>query len=176
MEEREDKADVGRIRAALAANPRAMTVQVARELGVAEVEVIRAMPDGRATELDAGRWEEIVRALEAVGDVHVIVSNGAATLEAFGRFGNFSTFGAGERAYFNVQTKTIDMHVRPAAIGAVFAVRKPGHLDGVETLSVQFYSREGYAAFKVFLTFGGSGPGGEKVGQFEALCERFALP
>src|SRR4051812_9902040 len=174
MEQRDLGSDVGRIREALAENPRAMTVQVARELGVAEAEVIRAMPEGRGTELDAGRWEQIVRALEGLGDVHVIVSNGGVTLEAFGRFGNFSSFGEGERRYFNVQTKSLDLHIRPAAIGAVFAVRKPGHLDGVETLSVQFYHREGFAAFKVFLTFGGRGAAGEKVLQFVAMCERFA--
>ena len=167
--------ELGRVRAAVEANPRAMTVQLARELGVAEVVVVRAMPPGRVTELDAGRWEQIVRAFEDLGDVHVIVTNGSVTLEAFGRFGNFSTFGAGERRYFNVQTKSLDMHIRPATIGAVFAVRKPGHLDGVETLSYQFAHHEGFAAFKVFLTFGGSAPPPRRVEQFEALVERFRV-
>src|SRR4051812_12535756 len=163
-----------RIQEALRANPRKMTVQLAREVGVPEVQVIRAMPADSVTELDVARWEELVRAFEELGEVHVIVANGSVTLEAFGRFGNFSTFGEGERRYFNVQTKSLDLHIRPAAIGAVFAVRKPGHLDGVETLSVQFYHREGFAAFKVFLTFGGRGAAGEKVLQFVAMCERFA--
>jgi putative hemin transport protein len=81
--------------------------------------------------VDAGRFEELVRAFEPLGNVHVIVTNAACTLESFGTFGNFSTFGE----YFNVQSKTIDMHVRPAQIGAIFAVEKPGHMDGVNTLS-----------------------------------------
>lgn len=167
--------EVERVRAAVEKNPRAMTVQLARELGVAEERVIRAMPAGMVTELDAARWEELVRAFEGLGDVHVIVTNGSVTLEAFGRFGNFSTFGEGERRYFNVQTKSLDMHVRPATIGAVFAVEKPGHMDGVNTLSFQFYHREGFAAFKVFLTFGGSAPPAGKVERFEALRDRFRL-
>src|SRR5579862_8305915 len=96
------------VRAALERRPPAMTVQLARDLGVSEAEVIRAFPYGWARELDVTRWEELLRALEPLGDVHVIVTNGAATLEAFGRFGNFSTFGE----YFNVQTKGVDMHVR----------------------------------------------------------------
>ena len=151
-----------------------MTVQLARELGVPEVEVIRALPQGTVTELDAARWEELVRALEPLGDVHVIVTNGAVTLESFGRFGNFSSFGEGDNRYFNVQTRSLDMHIRPAMIGAAFAVEKPGHMDGVNTLSFQFYHRDGYAAFKVFLTFGGSAPPAHRVEQFNSIRARFA--
>jgi putative heme iron utilization protein len=163
-----------RIRAAFKRNRRKMTVQLARELGVPEVDVIRALPDGMASELDASRWEELVRAFESLGDVHVIVTNGAVTLEAFGRFGNFSSFGEGESRYFNVQTRSLDMHIRPTTIGSVFAVEKPGHMDGVNTLSFQFYHRDGAAAFKVFLTFGGSAPPPQRVEQFKMLRDRFA--
>src|SRR5439155_7316340 len=124
-------------------------LQLAQELGVPEEEVVRALPDGRAVELDAGRWEELLRALEGFGKVHVIVSNGAATLEANGTFGGFSTWGD----FFNVQTGSLDMHLRWRELGAVFAVEKPGHLDGRKTLSFQFFDRAGHAAFKVFLSF-----------------------
>src|SRR5688572_5811639 len=158
------------IRAAFEREPRKMTVQLARELGVPEVQVIRAMPAGLVGELDVSRWEELVRGFESLGRVHVIVTNGSVTLEAFGAFGNFSTFGP----YFNVQTKDLDMHIRPAQLGAAFAVQKPGHMDGVNTLSFQFYDRGGAAAFKVFLTFGGSAPPAEKVRQFNEIRERFA--
>ena len=160
-----------RIRAAFAANPRKMTLQLCRELGVCEEQVIRALPEGMAIELDASRFEELVRAFEPLGNVHVIVTNAACTLESFGTFGSFSTFGE----YFNVQSKTIDMHIRPAEIGAIFAVEKPGHMDGVNTLSFQFYDRAGAAAFKVFLTFGGSAPKPERVTQFNELRHRFRL-
>ena len=162
-------ADRERIRAAFTANPRKMTLQLCRELGVCEEQVIRALPDGMAVELEAARFEELVRALEPLGNVHVIVTNAACTLEAFGTFGNFSTFGD----YFNVQTKTLDMHIRAGQVGAIFAVEKPGHMDGVNTLSFQFYDRAGTAAFKVFLTFGGSAPKPERVAQFNELRSRF---
>ena len=152
-----------------------MTVQLARELGVPEIAVIRAMSPGTVTELDVSRWEELVRSLEALGDVHVIVTNGSVTLEAFGRFGHFSSFGEGDDRYFNVQTKSLDMHIRPSTIGAAFAVEKPGHMDGVPTLSFQFYHRDGFAAFKVFLTFGGAAPPAHRVEQFGAIRGRFAL-
>lgn len=160
-----------RIRHAYSLNRRKMTLQLARELGVSEVEIIRCLPDGMAVELDVSRWEGLIRRFESLGQVHVIATNGAVTLECFGQFGNFSTFGE----YFNVQTKTLDMHIRPQQLGAVFAVEKPGHIDGVNTLSFQFYDLSGSAGFKVFLTFGGKAPATEKVTQFTSIREEFQL-
>jgi putative hemin transport protein len=138
------------IRQAVAANPRKMTLQLALDLGVPEVEVIRAFPNDRATELNIGRWEELIRGFKDLGVVRVIVSNGSVTAELEGQFGGFSTAGQ----FFNVQTATLDMHIRWEELGAAFAVEKPGHLDGINTLSFQFYDRAGAAAFKVFLNFG----------------------
>jgi putative hemin transport protein len=160
---------IRRIQDSLRDRPNQMTLQMAREFGVPEVEILRAFPEGRAVELDVGRWEEIIRALESLGRVHVIVSNGCVTSEVVGEFGRFSTSGD----FFNVQSKTIDMHIRWAQLGAAFAVEKPGHLDGVNTLSVQFYDKSGASAFKVFLTFGGSAPSPERLALFAQLRERF---
>jgi len=157
-----------RVAAALATNPNAMTMQLARDLGVPEAHVLRGLPAGRAVELDVARWEELIRSFEAFGAVHVIVSNGAVTLESKGQFGNFSTWGE----FFNVQTK-LDMHIRWGRLAAAFAVEKPGHLDGVPTLSVQFFDADGHSAFKVFLTFGGKPPTPERRAQFEAVRDRF---
>ena len=157
-----------RIRAAVAANPRKMTLQLACDLGVPEVEVIRAFPPDRVTELDIGRWEELIQTFEELGGVRVIVSNGCVTAELEGQFGGFGKTGP----FFNVQTSSLDMHIRWEELGAAFAVEKPGHMDGVSTLSLQFYDRTGAAAFKVFLNFGGPiSP--ERVKQFEKLRERF---
>jgi putative hemin transport protein len=160
-----------RIRRALELNRRKMTIQLARELGVPEVEVIRCLPHGLAVELDASRWEELIRRFESLGLVHVIATNGAVTLECFGQFGNFSTWGE----YFNVQTETLDMHIRHQQLAAIFAVEKPGHMDGVNTLSFQFYDRSGTAAFKVFITFGGSAPPAEKLAAFTSMRAEFKL-
>jgi putative hemin transport protein len=97
-----------RIWAVIRENPSQLAMLLARQLRVPEVEVVRAFPDDRAVELDAQRWEELIRRLEAFGKVQVIVSNGGATLEANGEFGGFSTTGD----FFNVQTKSLDMHIR----------------------------------------------------------------
>ena len=157
-----------RIRAALESSPSQMTLQLARQLGVPEVEVIRAMPEGRGVELDAGRWEELIRALEGLGTVHVIVSNGAVTCEVTGQFGGFSTWGE----FFNVQSQSLDMHIRWEQLGSVFAVEKPSHMDGNSTLSFQFYDRTGAAAFKVFVNFAGRTTP-ERAAQFADLRDRF---
>lgn len=98
-------------------------------------------------ELDIARWEELLCSFEVFGSVRVLVSNGAETIEVDGQFGGFST--AGE--FFNVQTDTLDMHIRWEQLGAAFAVEKPGHMDGMATRSFQFFDRTGAAAFKVFL-------------------------
>jgi putative hemin transport protein len=92
------------IRAFVRDNLAQMTLLLAKKFNVPEVEIIRAFPDDRAVELDPARWEELIRGLEAFGTVHVIVSNGATTLEAVGQFGGFSTAGV----FFNVQTDSLD--------------------------------------------------------------------
>src|SRR5262249_34949827 len=92
------KGHAERIRAAVEKNPRKMTLQLARDLGVPEVEVIRAFPADRAVELDSARWEELLRGLEALGAVRVLVTSGAATIEVDGQFGGFSSTGE----FFNV--------------------------------------------------------------------------
>jgi putative hemin transport protein len=157
-----------RIRAAMEKNPRKMTLQLARDLSVPEVEVIRAFPVDRVVELDIARWEELLRCFEALGSVRVLVSNGATTLEVDGQFGGFST--AGE--FFNVQTDTLDMHIRWRELAAVFAVEKPGHLNGKVTRSFQFFDQTGAATFKVFLNFGGPIPP-EREAQFIEFRAKF---
>ena len=163
-----EQAESDRIRAAVEKNPRKMTLQLARDLGVPEVEVIRAFPADRVMELDIARWEELLQSFEAFSSVRVLVSNGATTIEVDGQFGGFST--AGE--FFNIQTNSLDMHIRWQQLAAAFAVEKPGHMDGMATRSFQFFDQTGAAALKVFLNFGGPIPP-EREMRFIELRSRF---
>lgn len=147
-----------------------MTLMLAHQLRIPEADILRALEGEAAFELDSSRWEEIIRAFEALGNVHVIVSNGAATIEVFGQFGKFSN----SDGFLNVRTKSLDMHIRSWELASVFAFRKPSHLDGHESLSIQFYDRRGNSAFKVFLNFGGSAPAPELIETYENLIARFA--
>ena len=157
-----------RLREEVRRHPRKMTSQLAREYGVPEVEVIRAFPGDRAAELDVARWEDLLRSFEALGPVRVLVSSGAATMEVVGRFGGFSTTGE----FFNVQTDSLDLHIRWRELAAAFAVEKPGHLGGPATYSVQIFDRAGAAALKVFLNFG-EPISAERLGLFRQLRGQF---
>lgn len=160
---------VERIRQQLENNPTQMTLQLAREVDVPEVEVIRLFPENRSVELEASRWEEIFQYLAEVGQVHVLVSNASVTCEVVGEFGGFSTWGE----FFNVQTRSLDLHIRWPQLGSIFAVEKPSHMDGGKTMSVQFFDLRGDSALKVFLNFGGK-PTAGREDHFRVLRQRFA--
>ena len=124
-----------------AGRPSAMTLMAAKELGLPEAEVLRALG---AVELKADAFEAVMEALKGWGKVHVIVSNRGATMEARGEFGNFSRSGP----FFNIEYKGLDLHLRPAAIGAIFLFEKPAHTDGKPTRMLQFYDAQGDAVMK----------------------------
>jgi putative heme iron utilization protein len=146
-----------------------MTLMLAHQLSVPEMEIMQALEGDTACELDFSRWQEIICAFEALGNVHVIVSNGAATIEVFGQFGKFTN----SDGFLNIRTKSLDMHIRSWELAAVFAFRKPSHLDGHESLSIQFFDKRGNAAFKVFLNFGGHDPSPELMEKYNALIDQF---
>lgn len=158
------------IREAFNADRSQMTLMLAHKLRVPEVEIIRSLEGDTAHELDFTRWEEIIRAFESLGNVHVIVSNGAATIEVFGQFGKFTN----ADGFLNVRTKSLDMHIRSWELDSVFAFRKPSHLDGHESLSFQFFDKRGSAAFKVFLNFGGNDPSPELIEKYNGFIQKFA--
>lgn len=160
-----------KVRLRLAENPQAMTMQLANELEVPEVQIIRVWPDNRSVELDVTRWQEIMERLPEFGKVHVIISNGAATVEVNGEFGGYSTWGD----FFNVQTATLDMHIRYKNLSAVFAVEKPSHMSGIKTISLQFFDNNGNAALKVFFSFGNKEPSAKVTELFQRLRADFRL-
>jgi len=158
------------IREAYKSDRSQMTLMLARNLRVPEVDILRALEGDTARELDFSRWEEIIRAFEPLGAVTVILSNGAATIEVFGQFGKFTN----KDGFLNVRTDSLDMHIRGWELASVFAFRKPSHLDKHESLSFQFFDKRGSAAFKVFLNFGGSDPSPELKQTYNELIEKFA--
>ncbi len=147
-----------------------MTLMLAHQLRIPEVDILRALEGDTARELDFARWEEIIRAFEALGEVTVIVSNGSTTIESFGQFSGFSN----AQGFLNVRSKSLDMHIRGWELASVFAFRKPSHLDKHESLSFQFFDKRGNSAFKVFLNFGGKDPASELVEAYNDLIGRFS--
>ena len=84
---------------------------------------------------------------------------------------HIAVIGTRSRAKFAGGAVTVHL-LRWREIGAVFAVEKPGHLDGKKTLRFQFFDRSGHSAFKVFLGFGGSIPP-EKAERFTQVRDAF---
>ncbi len=160
------------IREAFNSDHSQMTLMLAHKLSVPEVEIMRALEGVTAHELDFSRWEEIVHAFENLGNVYIVVSNGAVTIEVFGQFGKFTS----ADGFLNIRTKSLDMHIRSWELASMFAFHKPSHFDGHESLSFQFFDKRGNAAFKVFLNFGGNDPAPELVEKYSALIEEFAVP
>jgi putative heme iron utilization protein len=147
-----------------------MTLMLAHQLKIQEVEILRALQSDAAYELDSSRWEEIIRDFEALGEVTVIVSNGATTIEVFGQFGKFFN----KDGFLNIRTDSLDMHIRGWELASVFAFKKPSHLDKHESLSFQFYDRRGNSAFKVFLNFGGQDPSPELAQKYNEMIQKFS--
>lgn len=147
-----------------------MTLMLAHQLKIQEVEILRALQGDTAYELDSSRWEEIIRDFESLGEVTVIVSNGATTIEVFGQFGKFFN----KDGFLNIRTDSLDMHIRGWELASVFAFKKPSHLDKHESLSFQFYDRRGNSAFKVFLNFGGHDPSPESLQKYNELTQKYS--
>jgi putative hemin transport protein len=159
-----------RVAERLEKEPRVMTPTLAREFDVPEVEILRAHPADKVTELNVanGRMLDLIQALESLGRVHVIASNEGCVLEAYGYFGGFSETGP----FFNVQTKTLDMHIKHNELAAAFTLIKPSHQDGQKTYSIQFFTKSGRSAFKVFLYKSVSERDGTEVEQVVAAWEK----
>jgi putative hemin transport protein len=150
-------------------DPSRMTMMAARKFAVPEQAVVDAL---------VGQWpivrlrdevfRDLMESLPTLGLMRVFVRSKAAVIESVGEFGGYSETGP----FFNVQTDTLDMHIRWQQLAAVFAVEKPGHLDGMATRSFQFFDQSGAAAFKVFLNFGGPIPP-EREARFVELRNKF---
>jgi putative hemin transport protein len=104
--------------------------------------------------------------------MRVFVRSKATVIEAVGVFGGYSETGP----FFNVQTDTLDMHLLPAEITAIYAVEKRGHDSEFVTHSFQFFDRQGDAAFKAFLWENDPQVSAARVEVFRTLAQRLAAP
>lgn len=164
-----------KVAAILDKTPGQMTPVIARQLGINEAEVLRHFPGQFSTELDGGRATELIQEFEQLGRVHVICSNGDCILEAYGYFGGFSK----AMGFLNVQTDSLDMHIKATNIKYAFALIKPSHQDGQSTYSFQFFNEDGRSVFKVFVYKSVSEADGDeiaqRVGVWEALSAQYKL-
>ena len=143
-----DDALAGSIRAYFEGDRSRMTMMAARKFAVPEQAVVEALVGHwPIVRLRDGAFGELMDALPDLGTMRVFVRSKAAIIESVGQFGGYSETGP----FFNVQTDTLDMHIFPAEIHAIYAVEKWGHDTQLATHSFQLFDHAGNAAFKAFL-------------------------
>lgn len=143
-----DPALIQRVRDRFRDDPSQMTMMTAKVLGIDEKTVLQALEGAwPIVRLRDDCFEDLMRSLASIGPLRVFVRNRAAVMEVVGEFGGFSESGP----FFNIQTDTIDMHIFPSEIAAIFAVEKVGHDSDYATYSFQLFDRRGDAAFKTFV-------------------------
>src|SRR5262245_4222554 len=112
------------IRAWFRADPSRMTMMAARHFAVPEQAIVEALRGPwPIVRIRHDSFREVMAALLGLGVMRVFVRSRAAVLEAVGVFGGYTETGP----FFNVQTDTLDMHLLPAEITAIYAVEKRGH-------------------------------------------------
>src|SRR3954462_12120359 len=135
-----DEGQAEAVRAWFHENPSRMTMMAARKFALPEQAVVEALVGPwPIVRLREGAFRDVMEALPDLGTMRVFVRSRAAVIEAVGTFGGYSETGP----FFNVQTDTLDMHILPAEIAAVYAVEKWGHDSQIVTHSFQFFDHAG---------------------------------
>ena len=120
--------------------------QIAREYGVSTFEVVRALPAEHRAIVPGARFEEIMQALTAWGEVLFIVHTPDIVLECAGKVppGSFG------RGYYNMHGDSpIGGHLKAENCTHVAFVSRP--FMGRPSRSLQFFNGAGEAMFKVFV-------------------------
>jgi putative heme utilization carrier protein HutX len=130
----------------LAANADGILEQIAVEYGVSTLDVVRALPEGHRTLIDGARFAEVMAAITSWGSILFIVHTRHIVLECEGPLppGSFG------RGYYNIHGDSpLGGHIRAEGCKAIAFVSRP--FMGRESCSVQFFSEDGEAMFKIFV-------------------------
>ncbi len=120
--------------------------QIARDYGVSTFDVVHALPEEHRAILPGARFEEVLQALTAWGEVLFIVHTADIVLECAGTIPP-GTFG---RGYFNLHGDSpIGGHIKAANCTHVAFVGRP--FMGRPSRSLQFFNGAGEAMFKIFV-------------------------
>ena len=128
-------------------NPSQTPAEVAVELNVLEAEVIRAMPENMVTLLDASQLKEVYTHLREWGDLMLVMDVEGSIFEMVTPFPK----GGYKFGYYNMSDSRTPLkgHLKMDGIGTIALVSKPFH--GLETRSVQFFSKAGRPVFKAYI-------------------------
>lgn len=155
-------------------DPSRMTMVAARHFEVAEGEVIKALVgEWPLTELRPDSFREVMDGLKEMGLVRIFVRSKAVVMECDGDLGQASYSNTGP--FFNVDGGGLDIHIMPGEIASIYALEKKSHMNPDDhTYSLQFFDKEGNAAFKVFLWQDFPKTPQAVVEKYRALVEKLA--
>lgn len=147
------------------AHPGVRIRKAASLLGVSEAELVATGCGEHVTRLDGG-WSALLEALEPLGEVMALTRNDACVHEKHGVYRNVKIFE--DHRMGLVLDEAIDLRLFLDHWHLGFAVRTPwdGARDGLRR-SLQFFSDDGTAVHKVFLTRQSD------VAAYEALVEKY---
>ena len=130
----------------LATNADGILEQIAAEYGVSTLDVVRALPENHRTLVDGARFADVMAAIGDWGPILFIVHTRHIVLECEGVLPP-GTFG---RGYYNIHGDSpIGGHIRAEGCKSIAFVSRP--FMGRESRSVQFFSEDGEAMFKIFV-------------------------
>ncbi|HBR99210.1 MAG TPA: heme utilization cystosolic carrier protein HutX [Gammaproteobacteria bacterium] len=135
------------INAILDKEPGTLPAELARQLGATELEVLRHMPEGMATELPATQFEAILKDVKTWGNVTTIVESAGSIFELKCPFPN----GSSKFGYYNLGGPDTPFHghLKLDTVAAIFLVSKLFH--GVMTHQIMFIDTAGGCIFKIYL-------------------------
>ncbi len=140
--------DKQKIREVLAGQPEGFPATIAQQLGVSEWAVVKELPAEAMRQAPVAAFDEIMAELTHWGEITFLVRNGSVVAEIKtsvppGRHG--------ER-YFNLEHGVAPLggHIGAKNLAAICFVEKQSR--GNETLSIQFFDRQGDNMFKIYLS------------------------
>ncbi|EIC31534.1 MULTISPECIES: hemin-degrading factor [Methylomicrobium] len=142
------------------AEPALRIRDAAQRLGVSEAELLALGCGQTVTRLEA-EWAELIRSLPRLERVMALTRNDLAVHEKHGRYVNEADGQAGTE-------DALDLRLVPERWRFGFAVIERGH--GGERHSLQFFTADGEAAHKVYLTEA------SHAGNYENLVEHYTAP
>ncbi|MGI2210204.1 heme utilization cystosolic carrier protein HutX [Shewanella baltica] len=148
-----------------------MPAQLASELGIAELEVVAALPPEQVVFVPLTQLDTLLQALPEWGKLTTIVMLSGSVFEFKGDFPQ----GKYAHGYYNLYSKGDGLHghLKLDAMRGIALISRP--FRGSESHSINFFGSEGEVVFKVYLGRDKQRalfP--EQVRQFKALATAFA--
>ncbi|MGR3969597.1 heme utilization cystosolic carrier protein HutX [Shewanella sp. 1180_01] len=148
-----------------------MPAQLASELGIAELEVVAALPPEQVVFVPLTQLDTLLQALPEWGKLTTIVMLSGSVFEFKGDFPE----GKYAHGYYNLYSKGDGLHghLKLDAMRGIALISRP--FRGSESHSINFFGSEGEVVFKVYLGRDKQRalfP--EQVRQFKALATAFA--